>query len=275
MKLTQVIKEEYADLSQKEKEELSVNDKRQKKLLKEYDNWIDFVNVHLHGNTHMSENEEDEFFIMDVYEETENLLKKNLQFYTIGDITKFSTSLKKPKNYLPEFWAQYQSGLFLSALINIDAERIAYGEKILEEQLKKRLRRCIIPSKIEHKKNSYLLITPEFKESPNFIGFRNKRADIFIEGDVGKYCGSNMSGGSITINGQTGSYLGEYITGGKITALSTLDYPGFHMKGGEIHIGKGDREKGELPSFTGHQKKGGDIYFYETKLQFFNNDDDY
>jgi len=253
--LEKTIKEEYSDIDYNVKKELQVDDTIQKDILKQYNIWLREAND-IHDS---QQTEESTFLLIYVYNKARDLLKKNVQSYTAEDITKFSTSVKKPKNYRPEFWAKYQSGLFLSALINVHAERT------LQEELTKNS----LHIEFQQENNSYLLITPEFEESPNLIGFQNERAHILVQGDVGKCCGSRMSGGSITIQGIAGSYLGEYMNGGKITVHSARDYAGFHMKDGELHIQEREKQKSEFPFCIGLEKTGGDIYFQGTKLRFF------
>ncbi len=78
------------------------------------------------------------------------------------------------------------------------------------------------------------------------LGHQHRAGRIVIEADIGDYCGSCMSGGTITVRGSAGHMLGAP-TGSR----------GVGMNGGRIVVA------GSVGGFAGHRMRRGEIWIAE------------
>lgn len=164
----------------------------------------------------------------------------------IGDIGYSSKDVEKFSIGLVEFEEDdcfRTVGLFLSALIN----------------------NC--------KDNDFVIHTQNLRWLINSLGFRNTK-NIVVNGNVGRFTGDDMQGGSIVVNGHTEIWLGVRMKGGSITVKgSTAQQVGENMEGGSIIV-EGDTGhwvgswmesgsitvKGNAGEDVGEHMKGGEIY---------------
>lgn len=159
--------------------------------------------------------------------------------YTARDVEKFSIAMAEFQDE-EEFGSK--AGDFLSALIN------------------------------EGSDSSYTIHTRYLNTLITGLGHNNTK-HIQVEGDVGKYVGYKMKGGSITINGSSDDYLGGWMEGGRIIVRGdSRTFVGGTMKGGEIIVEGNTRfntgahmEGGSIvvekntDSYTGNRMEGGKI----------------
>ncbi len=151
--------------------------------------------------------------------------------YKSEDITQFLTTVSQSKSENDII----NVGIFVSALINIHHRKKSQKRK---------------------EKNTYLLITEDFKQEIDFLCYENNGATIHIEGNVGNYFCNEMKEGNITINGKCGPNAGTYMEGGILTLQEADDNLGANLKGGVIYVKKA-RER------IGGFMRGGTIHISE------------
>ncbi len=256
MKLTTILNSEYEKVEEKVDKKIFKNkSKKMYELIKLAQDW--FFEAHSAPNYRLMH-----YYVIKKIKEisfTSDDITE-LCFYA-QDFKKYDSYQHKPTRVTFDYDSNEEYiGLFLSALIFIDQEH-------------------------SKKAKEYHLVTSEFEMNLHFIGMKNKRSTISVQGDVGDYLGKEMEGGKIIVQGNAERYVGDQMTNGEIyiqgNAGSLMgdcmtdgniiieknagDAIGNGMSGGKIWI---NGDMGEIAStMTLPYTKKGEIYHKGEKVK--------
>ncbi len=197
--LTELLQSEYADIEEITKREIKQSS-QYGVIQTLFEKWIDYLSDDKNRDARGDN-------LISAYHSAKLLLLTNSLDYTQGDITTLSITMPSLRENQEYYWHILElGGMFLSALTNVHYEKT-------------------------QEKEQYLIITKTFEgqgifggedyTGPNYIGFRNDGATIFVEGNVDENLGRDMNSGKIIVNGNANNKIG------------------IHLRNGEIHIKKG------------------------------------
>ncbi len=274
MKLTNLIDEEYADISGDIIENISKNSQTITTLLTVFEYWLKRIGG-INGH--------------DLRIVSECMQKKDIEknfVYTKKDITEFSIAMAIYENH-----SNFENaGVFLSSLmyqhwkknsVNGWNERIERNKKAgIDESLIYELamdnvsdHALSINKLVNDRKNKtanifkqfeidqtnesdgcYKIITQHLQTQIGHIGYRNSGIHIYIVGNAGKNLGAEMNNGSIFLEGNANFMAGSFMEGGTISINDSQKGACFGMKGGRFYI------RGDVLGNIGIQMNGGIIH---------------
>ncbi len=202
MKLTETLQKEYSDIEEVIKREIKQSS-HYGIIQSLFEKWIDYITDEKNHDARGDH-------LISAYHSAKLLLLANSFDYSQGDITTLSIAMPSLRENRDYYWNILElGGMFLSALTNVHYEKT-------------------------QEKEQYLIITKTFEgqgifggedyTGPNYIGFRNNGATIFVEGNVDENLGKEMNKGKIIVNGNANRNIG------------------ISLGNAEIHIKKGCKE---------------------------------
>ncbi len=242
MKLTNIINEEYENLTESEIQiGKTAKNETVQEFMRLYHIWQENI-----------KNMNSSLLFLKMYDEGMQIVY-NLS-YTLQDITYFCFALKDLKKDTPQKLENIRLGFFISALVNTHYDKT----KTTEE---------------------YTIITEFFPGYKSHLCYKTNGAKVKIIGDVNNFCGQIMERGNIYIQGNAGVQLGEQISGGTIhltgnagmhAAIGLIDGRiiiegntgqdlAIHMRNGFVSVG------GKIESI-GKMIFGGEIYNKERRV---------